>query len=84
MPVSVAFRSERVRIEPQGASDGENRFDGTVAASVYLGLNVDYLIESGSLTVRVLAPGESPLETGARVAAAVRAEDCIVYPRSDS
>jgi iron(III) transport system ATP-binding protein len=82
MPVSVAFRSERVRIAPaQAAGVDENRFDGTVAASVYLGLNVDYLVESGNVTVRVLAPGESPIETGARVAAAVRAEDCIVYPR---
>jgi hypothetical protein len=83
MPVTVAFRSERVAIAPAAAAAAaENTFRGTVAASVYLGLNVDYLVETGGLTVRVLAPGESPIETGTAVAASVRAEDCIVYPRA--
>jgi hypothetical protein len=85
MPVSVAFRSERVAIAPvESARVQENTFRGTVAASVYLGLNVDYLVESGGLTVRVLAPGDCPIATGAEVAANVCAEDCIVYPRADS
>jgi ABC-type Fe3+/spermidine/putrescine transport system ATPase subunit len=83
MPVSVAFRSERVAIAPANAAPlPENTFRGTIAAGVYLGLNVDYLIESGNLTLRVLAPGESPLATGVEVIATVRAEDCIVYPRA--
>jgi iron(III) transport system ATP-binding protein len=85
MPVSVAFRSERVALAAAAdAAAQENTLRGTVAASVYLGLNVDYLVESGNLTVRVLAPGDCPIATGSEVAATVRAEDCIVYPRGNS
>jgi iron(III) transport system ATP-binding protein len=85
MPVTVAFRSERVSLAPAEAAGGrENTFLGTVSASVYLGLNVDYLVDSGGLTLRVLAPGECPIAAGARVAASVRAEDCIVYPRVEA
>lgn len=85
MRVSVAFRSERVAIAPaQAPISQENTFRGTIAASVYLGLNVDYLVEAGGLTVRVLAPGECPLTTGVEVAATVRAQDCIVYPRAEA
>jgi iron(III) transport system ATP-binding protein len=83
MPVSVAFRSERVAIAPANAAPlPENTFRGTIAAGVYLGLNVDYLVEIGNLTLRVLAPGESPIATGVEVTVTVRAEDCIVYPRA--
>jgi iron(III) transport system ATP-binding protein len=85
MPVTVAFRSERVSIAPvEAAQARENCFHGTVAASVYLGLNIDYLVETGGLTVRVLASGDTPIATGVAVAASVRAEDCIVYPRAQS
>jgi iron(III) transport system ATP-binding protein len=84
-PVTVAFRSERVVLAPAAAAAGvENTFHGTVTASVYLGLNVDYLIDSGGLTVRVLAPGDCPIAAGTAVAATVRAEDCIVYARTAS
>jgi iron(III) transport system ATP-binding protein len=85
MPVTVAFRSERVLLAPvQAEREQENTFRGTVAASVYLGLNVDYLVEAGGITVRVLAPGDCPIATGAGVAATVPAEDCIVYPRTEA
>ena len=84
MPVTVAFRSERVRIAPADAAPaGENALRGTVAASVYLGMNVDYLVDSGGVTVRVLAPGECPLANGEPVSVSIRAQDCIVYPRAD-
>jgi ABC-type Fe3+/spermidine/putrescine transport system ATPase subunit len=82
-PVTVAFRSERVVLAPaERTAAAVNTFHGTVTASVYLGLNADYLIDSGGLTVRVLAPGDCPIASGTAVAATVRAEDCIVYPRS--
>jgi len=85
MPVSVAFRSERMLITPaQAPAEQENTFQGTVAASVYLGLNVDYLVQSDGLTLRVLAPGDCPLATGVAVAATVQSQDCIVYPRSQA
>jgi iron(III) transport system ATP-binding protein len=85
MPVTVAFRSERVAIAPAQTSQAQkNTFRGTVSASVYLGLNIDYLIKAGHLTVRVLAPGDCPIATGSDVTATVPPEECIVYPRGDS
>ncbi|MCC6532848.1 MAG: ABC transporter ATP-binding protein [Burkholderiales bacterium] len=83
-PVTVAFRSERAALAsaPTAPRPAANVFCGTIEAAVYLGISIDYLVKCGSLTLRVLAPGECPLTAGAAVSVSVTAEDCIVFPRA--
>ena len=81
--VLLAFRSERVNLGNAASpgSAGENRFEGSVEASVYLGACQDCLIRVGALQVRAVGPGDSTFEPGERILASVRPEDCIVFPR---
>jgi len=85
-PVSVAFRSERVDMRARSsvaATNGTtvNTLPGVVEASVYLGISVDYLVRSGPIRVRALAPGECAVGAGDAVNISVRPEDCIVFAR---
>ena len=82
-PVNVAFRSERVLLAPGGFESKRtpNLLHGVVETNVYLGVSVDYLVRSGPLSLRVLAPGDCPIASGALVTLSVRPEDCIVFTR---
>ncbi len=82
-PVTVAFRSERISLVRRDATqpEAQNVLPGVIEASVYLGVSIDYLVRSGPLTVRVLAPGDCPLAAGDTVNLCVPPEHCIVFAR---
>jgi iron(III) transport system ATP-binding protein len=82
-PVILAFRSERVTLGlPAEQNDpATNRYDGSVAACVYVGTYQDYLIQAGSLRVRAVGPGESTFGQGERVTVSIRPDDCRVFSR---
>jgi len=82
-PVILAFRSERVTLGlPAEQHDpATNRYDGSVAACVYVGTYQDYLIQAGSLRVRAVGPGESTFGQGERVTVSIRPDDCRVFSR---
>ena len=82
-PVILAFRSERVTLGLPAERDdpATNRYDGSVAACVYVGTYQDYLIQAGSLCVRAVGPGESTYGQGERVTVSIRPDDCRVFSR---
>ncbi|MDO8597085.1 MAG: ABC transporter ATP-binding protein [Sulfuricaulis sp.] len=82
-PVILAFRSERVTLGLPAAQDdpGTNRYDGSVAACVYVGTYQDYLIQAGPIRVRAVGPGDSTFGQGERVTVSIRPDDCRVFSR---
>ena len=86
MPVTLAFRSERVRIRPAGdrnVSD-TNQYEGVVEACVYLGKYLDCVIATGSLRVHALGPGDAAIEPGDRVTISIGPEECIIFDRNNT
>jgi iron(III) transport system ATP-binding protein len=85
MPVTLAFRSERVRICPAGerSESSVNQYDGVVEACVYLGKYLDCVVATGSLRMHAVSPGDAAIEPGDRVTIGIRPEECIIFGRND-
>ena len=79
--VLVCIRPEALEIVAHGTSP-ETTLRGRVVRLTYLGNRVDYLVQIGTLTVRVEAPATTRLPAGAEVSLAVRS--ALVYPDSTS
>lgn len=58
---------------------GYNLFSGVIRRSIYFGDSVDYAVELASgATLRVIAPASQRFESGQKISAAARPEDCVV------
>lgn len=77
----MCIRPEALEIVAHGTSP-ETTLRGRVVHPTYLGNRVDYLVQIGTLTVRVEAPATTRLPAGAEVSLAVRS--ALVYPDSTS
>jgi len=86
MPVTLAFRSERVHIRPAGDRNGSdtNQYEGVVEACVYLGKYLDCVVVTGSLRVHALAPGDAAIEPGDRVTISIRPDECLIFARNNT
>jgi iron(III) transport system ATP-binding protein len=86
MPVTLAFRSERVHIRPAGDRNGSdtNQYEGVVEACVYLGKYLDCVVVTGSLRVHALALGDAAIEPGDRVTISIRPDECLIFARNNT
>ena len=86
MPVTVAFRSERVLIRPAGERNGSdtNQYEGLVEACVYLGKYLDCVVATGSLRVHAVGPGDAAIEPGDRVTISIGPDECIIFARNNT
>ena len=86
MPVTLAFRSERVHIRPAGDRNGSdtNQYEGVVEACVYLGKYLDCVVVTGSLRVHALALGDAAIEPGDRVTISIRPDECLLFARNNT
>lgn len=86
MPVTLAFRSERVRIHPaRERNDSDtNQYEGVVEACVYLGKYLDCVVATGSLRVHAVGPGDAAIAPGDRVAISIGPDECIVFSRNNT
>lgn len=85
MPVTLAFRSERVSLCPYNGDERQgvetNQYEGIVEACAYLGNFQDCLVAIGSLHLHAIGPGDAPIQSGDRVTISIRPEECIVFPQ---
>jgi iron(III) transport system ATP-binding protein len=83
MPITLAFRSESVRIRPSNANERNgsdiNRYEGVVEACVYLGKYLDCVIAAGSLHVHAVGPGDATIEPGDHVIISIGPDECIIF-----
>lgn len=88
MPVTLAFRSERVRIRPSNASECNdsdiNQYEGVVEACVYLGKYLDCVVATGSLRVHAVGPGDAVIAPGDRVTISIGPDECIIFARNST
>jgi ABC-type Fe3+/spermidine/putrescine transport system ATPase subunit len=76
----VAFRADRVSVQPAGGQTGENVFSGEVETAAFLGASFDYTIKSGKLGIQVEGPVDSAVARGQAVSLSIPAEHCHAFP----
>ena len=86
MPVTLAFRSERVSLRPSNASERNgpdtNQYEGIVEACVYLGKFQDCVVATESLRLHAMGPGNAAIEPGDRVTISIRPDECLIFGRN--
>ena len=88
MPVTIAFRSERVGLchSTAGKRDSSetNFYEGTVEACVYLGKSLDCLVTTAALRLHAIGPGDAAIEPGDNIVVSIAPEDCAVFSQGDT
>jgi iron(III) transport system ATP-binding protein len=88
MPVTLAFRSERVRLRPRNAGEHNglegNQYEGIVEACVYLGKFQDCVVAIGAFRVHATGPGDAAIEPGDRVTISISPNECLVFGRDST
>jgi iron(III) transport system ATP-binding protein len=80
-PVVLVVRAERIALARETAArNGDNRLEGVVRASAFLGGAVDHLVEVGGLRVRARTDPASALGPGTRVVLTFPADAGSVLP----
>ena len=86
MPVTLAFRSERVSLRPSKAGERNgpdtNQYEGIVEACVYLGKFQDCVVATGSLRVHAIGPANAAIAPGDRVTISIRPDECLIFGRN--
>jgi putative spermidine/putrescine transport system ATP-binding protein len=82
-PVTAHFRSDAARVRAAGSSatDGELRFDGSIAQAVYVGQGYRYRVRVEGADVWALA--DARMEEGAPVSVVVPREALLVFARAE-
>jgi ABC-type Fe3+/spermidine/putrescine transport system ATPase subunit len=82
-PVTAHFRSDTARVRAPGAgrTDGELRFDGSIAQAVYVGQGYRYRVRVDGGDVWALA--DARMEEGAPVSVVVPREALLIFARSE-
>ena len=75
----VAFRADRVLMEPAGRRSGDNVFPGEVETAAFLGASFDYTIKSGKLEIQAEGPVDHPVARGQAVSLHIPAEHCHAF-----
>ena len=76
---TVAFRADRVVVQPASPQTGENVFTGEVETAGYLGSSFDYAIKSGMLEIQVEGSVDHPVARGQAVNLHISAEHCHAF-----
>src|SRR3974390_2647341 len=88
MPVTLAFRSERVRLRPRNAGERNglegNQYEGIVEACVYLGKFQECVVAIGAFRVHATGPGDAAIEPGDRVTISISPNECLVFGRDNT
>ena len=75
----VAFRADRVLVQPAGQQTGENVFSGEVETAAFLGASFDYTIKSGKLEIQAEGPVDHPVARRQTVSLHIPAEHCHAF-----
>jgi ABC-type Fe3+/spermidine/putrescine transport system ATPase subunit len=78
-PVVAHFRSDAARVNAPGASEGELRFEGSVAQAVYVGQGYRYRVRVRD-GADVWALADARIDEGTRVTVAVPRDALLVFP----
>ncbi len=76
---TVAFRADRVAVQPAGQQSGENVFAGEVETAAFLGTCFDYAIKSGSLEIQAEGSVDHPVARGQAVNLHIPADHCHAF-----
>jgi iron(III) transport system ATP-binding protein len=75
--LSVIIRLEDVKLEPPGAGDGPNRWEGRVVSALFLGTLWDCIVDVGGARVRAHVPRTRQPHAGDAVTVRIAPEDCV-------
>jgi iron(III) transport system ATP-binding protein len=76
---TVAFRADRVVVQPASQQCGENVFAGDIETAAYLGTCFDYAIKSGKLEIQVEGSVDHPVARGQAVNLHIPANHCHAF-----
>jgi ABC-type Fe3+/spermidine/putrescine transport system ATPase subunit len=76
---TVAFRADRVAVQPGSHRSGENVFDGEVETAAFLGRTFDYTIKSGTLEIQAEGSVDYPVSRGQAVNVHIPADHCHAF-----
>jgi iron(III) transport system ATP-binding protein len=76
---TVAFRADRVAVQPASQQSGENVFAGEIEAAAFLGTSFDYTIKSGQLEIQAEGSVDRPVARGQAVSLHIPAEHCHAF-----
>jgi ABC-type Fe3+/spermidine/putrescine transport system ATPase subunit len=80
----VAFRADRVVVQPANAAPGENGLSGTVEAAAFLGTRFDYTIRAGATQIQAHGSVDRPIARGEAVTLSVPPDQCHAFPAAAS
>jgi iron(III) transport system ATP-binding protein len=75
----LAFRADRVALEPAGGPAGNNAFPGLVETAAFLGTYFDYTVTAGAVQVEAEGPVDHPVARGQTVSVAIPPEHCHAF-----
>jgi len=75
----LAFRADRVALEPGGGAAGRNAFPGVVETAAFLGTYFDYTVTAGALQVEAEGPVDHPATRGQAVNVSIPPEHCHAF-----
>jgi iron(III) transport system ATP-binding protein len=76
---TVAFRADRVMVQPAGQQRGENVFAGDIETAAFLGTCFDYAIKSGNVEIQVEGSVDHPVARGQAVNLHIAADHCHAF-----
>ena len=76
---TVAFRADRVVVQPAGQQSGENVFAGKVETAAFLGTCFDYAIKTGNLEIQAEGSVDHPVVRGQAVNLHIPADHCHAF-----
>jgi len=76
---TIAFRADRVALNPANEPAGGNALPGVVETVAFLGTCFDYTITAGTLQVQAEGPVDHPVARGQAVNVSVPAEHCHAF-----
>jgi iron(III) transport system ATP-binding protein len=77
--IMIAFRADRVVLQPAGGPLSENRFLGEVEAAAFLGTCFEYTIRSGTVQMQAEGPVDHPVTRGQAVAVSIAPDQCHAF-----
>jgi ABC-type Fe3+/spermidine/putrescine transport system ATPase subunit len=81
---TIAFRADRVTLQPADAPASGNVLPGVVETAAFLGTYFDYTILAGSLQVEAEGPVDHPVVRGRAVNVVVAPEHCYAFATTNS
>jgi iron(III) transport system ATP-binding protein len=75
----IAFRADRVVVQPGDSVPGENGLSGTVEAAAFLGTRFDYTIRAGAAQIQTHGPVDHPIARGQAVTLLVPPDQCHAF-----